>query len=290
MAESKSTTPYDVINEYIMAQLDKGTIPWRKPWKSFGPPCNLLSGKPYRGVNHFILRCAPYASPYYLTFKQAKELGGSVRKGEKSAPCIFWTEWNKTDESGDETKIPVLRYYSVFNTEQCEGIEHKRLAEMAQAEAETKSFSPIAQAELVIASMPKRPAITFEGTSAFYRPSADLVNVPKAGLFESPESYYEVLFHELSHSTGHESRIGRKAVQHTAFFGSYDYGQEELVAEMSAAYLCGHCGIERPVLDNQAAYINSWLHAIKADRKLIISAAAQAQKAADYILSERPEA
>lgn len=286
-----NATVYQIVTDEITKKLEAGLVPWRKPWRTFGPPRNLISGKPYRGINSFLLSCSPHASPYWLTFNQASDLDGHVRKGEKSSIAVFFTDWTKEDEdpaTGEtvELHIPVLRYYRVFNVEQCDGINHKRIVALQEAAATTKSFSPIEQAEAIISAMPKRPAITEVGSRAFYRPSTDTVNLPPRSLFTSPEEFYSTFFHELGHATGHESRLNRKAVMQTAFFGSEDYGQEELVAEMSAAFLCGETHISPPVIDNQAAYIQSWLRAIKKDSKMLVFAAAQAQRAADFILGK----
>ena len=281
---------YDIITDVIVKKLETGVVPWRKPWKTFGAPRNLISGKEYRGINHFLLGCVDFASPFFLTYKQAKQLGGHVRKGERSLPLVFWTQWEKerpNPETGEleAVKLPVLRYYRVFNSDQCEGIDHKRLGELGELEPETE-FDPIDGAETVLAEMPNKPSVTMEGGRAYYRPSSDVVNMPARGLFDAPEGYYSTFFHELTHSTGHRSRLNRKGVADTVSFGSSDYGQEELVAEMGAAFLCGHCRIEQPVIDNQAAYIGSWLKTIRADAKLVVMAAAQAQKAADFILGK----
>jgi len=275
---------YDIITDVIIKRLDAGVIPWRKPWRTFGPSRNLISGKPYRGINQFILGCAPFSSPFFVTFKQAKECGGFVRAGERSLPCVFWTEWQVEDkDTGEDKKIPVLRFYNVFNSEQCDGLNHARLAELLGADSPA-AFNPIADAQAVVDGMPKRPAIQHTEPRAFYRPSTDTVNMPTPGLFVSPESYYDTLFHELGHSTGHASRLARKGIMDHHFFGDSDYGQEELVAEMTAAFLCGHCRIEQAIIENSAAYIGSWLRTIKQDAKLVVIAAAQAQKAADFIL------
>ena len=277
---------YDVITDCIIKRLEAGVVPWHRPWKTFGDPANLISGKPYRGINWFLLSLVDHVSPYWLTFKQAKELGGHVKKGERAMPCVFWKQWETEDkDTGETIEIPILRYYRVFNTDQCEGIDHKRLKELTEPMADNH-FDPITEADGVIDTMPKRPSIRHEGTRAFYRPSTDIMNVPDCGLFESAEAYYSTFFHELGHSTGHESRLRRKSVEGSAFFGGYEYGQEELVAEMTAAYLCSHCHIDQPTIDNSASYIGSWLQVIRKDSKLVVIAAAQAQKAADFILGK----
>ena len=285
-----ASTVYDIVTDVIVKKLESGVVPWRKPWKTFGEPRNLISGKEYRGINHFLLGCADFTSPFFLTYKQAKQAGGHVRKGEKSLPCVFWKAWevereNPSTGEKEKAEIPLLRYYRVFNSDQCEGLDHKRLAELGELEPDNH-FDPIQSADKVLGAMPSPPIISRGGARAYYRPAADTVNMPSRGLFESPEGFYSTYFHELTHSTGHRSRLNRKGIADTASFGSSDYGQEELVAEMGAAFLCSHCRISQPVIDNQAAYIGSWLRAIRSDAKLVVVAAAQAQKAADFIIGK----
>jgi len=280
---------YDVINGRIMELLESGTVPWRKTWNAASSqPKNMVSKKDYRGVNVFLLACMPYVSPYWMTFKQVKDKGGHVRKGEKSTPVIFWKWIDRKDATPTEGevaingKIPMLRYYSVFNLEQTEGME------LAPTAAETiNTFTPIENAELIIAGMPLRPDIQHGGNKACYSPFLDYVKLPVPEVFESPEEYYSTAFHELTHATGHAKRVGRKGVTETSYFGSHEYSKEELVAEMGAAFLCGHAGIEQKVLENSAAYIRGWLKALKNDKMLLVHAAAQAQKASDYILSRK---
>lgn len=283
---------YEIVTERIIERLEAGAVPWRRPWKvggaSDGAPTNLKTGKPYRGINIFLLM-GLYDSPYWLTFKQCKALGGKVRKGEKSSVVVFWN-WidrkvRERDDAGEESvtsrRIPFLRYYNVFNVEQCDGLDDK-LPTPADGEAE---FDPIGEAERVVDSMPNRPAIRHGGNEAAYRPVPDVVAMPARTQFEARELYYSVLFHELAHSTGHESRVGRTF---GATFGNDQYSREELIAEMTAAFLCGETGIAPQTLDNSAAYVASWLKVLKNDKKLIVTAAGQAQKAADYILDRRP--
>jgi antirestriction protein ArdC len=266
-----------------MELLQQGTVPWRKPWNAQSNyPKNLISKKDYRGVNVFMLACMPFSSPYWLTFKQAQDKGGNVKRGQKSTPVIFW-KWLDKNESDNETstngKIPMLRYYSVFNIEQTEGIEAPPTNESIN------TFTPIEIAEQIIAGMPYKPEIKYGGNKASYSPMLDYVKLPEPTTFLSPEEYYSTAFHELTHATGHASRVGRIGVTQTNYFGSHEYSKEELVAEMGAAFLCGHAGIENTIIENSAAYIAGWLKALKNDKTLLIHAAAQAQKAADYILN-----
>jgi antirestriction protein ArdC len=284
--KSEKVNVYDVITERVIALLEKGTIPWQKPWSTSGDalPRNLVSRKPYRGVNVFLLHAMSYGSPYWLTFKQAQELGGHVRKGEKSTPVVFW-RWLEVDERDGRARlkrVPMLRYYSCFNVAQCEGIEAH------EPEGAEREHTPIEAAESIVARMPKLPAIAHGGERACYWPGFDRVDMPGPETFATPEHYYSVLLHELTHATGHASRLNRKGVAGTdgewSAFGSTPYAKEELVAEMGAAFLCGHAGIVERTLDNSASYIAGWLKRLRNDGKLVVQAAAQAQKAADYVL------
>jgi antirestriction protein ArdC len=280
---------YDIINSKIMELLENGTVPWRKTWNAAtNSPKNLISKKEYRGINVFMLACMPYSSSYWMTFKQCIDKGGHVRKGEKSTPVIFWkfvdrkdAEDGNADEINGKGKFGMLRYYNVFNLEQIEGIEPPPTAETI-----INTFTPIERAEQIISGMPYRPEIKHGGNSASYSPMLDYVKLPVPEAFESPEEYYSTAYHELTHATGHTSRVGRKGILEPSFFGSHEYSKEELVAEMGAAFLCGHAGIERTI-ENSAAYIKGWLKALKNDKTLLIQAGGAAQKASDYILNRK---
>jgi antirestriction protein ArdC len=281
-----SNAVYSIITDRVVSLLERGVVPWRRPWAGpEGMPRNLVSDREYRGVNVFLLASAGYVSPHWLTFKQAQERGGSVRKGEKAMPVVFWKvdTVQRTDDAGEAYagRRFILRYYNVFNAEQCEGID-------APLPVVSNAFEPIERCEAVIAGMPKRPTIEHHEARAYYRPATDTVNMPRRELFDRPEAYYATMFHELTHSTGHESRLNRKGIDEVVSFGSADYSREELVAEMGAAFLCGHCGIEQATIENSAAYIGNWLKRLRDDRTLIVQAAAQGQKASDFILDRSP--
>jgi antirestriction protein ArdC len=280
-----SETVYQVITDRVIALLQQGTVPWQKPWQGAElAPQNLVSRKPYRGVNVFLLHAMSYTSPYWFTFKQAQELGGHVRKGEKACPVVFW-KWLDVERDGQAERVPFLRYYSVFNVAQCEGID----AHIPSATGPKHEHSPVETAERIVQGMPKRPLIKDGQAQAFYSPTHDFVGMPSPEQFRSGEGYYSVLFHELTHSTGHESRLSRKGVSGAdgqwSAFGSNPYAKEELVAEMGAAFLCGQAGIVERTIENSASYIANWLSKLKDDCKLVVQAAAQAQKAADFILA-----
>jgi antirestriction protein ArdC len=287
---SASFDLYATVTDQIVAMLEKGVVPWRSPIlgsTTAGHPRNLNSEHAYRGVNVFLLAFTSFAkgygSSFWLTFNQAKERGGSVRKGEKSSMVVFWKQYETADrQSGEKIKVPVLRYFNVFNAEQCEGI----LAPDAPT-FQPLDFKPIEAAEAIARGYAGGPAVEHEGQRAFYRPSVDAVTMPDPTRFASTEEYYSTLFHELSHSTGHSTRLDRKLDTAPMAFGSTDYGKEELVAEMSAAFLSGHAGIKPATIDNQAAYIGGWLRKLKEDKRLVVTAAGAAQRSADWIRGER---
>jgi antirestriction protein ArdC len=276
------TNVYEIITDRIIKQLEQGSAPWRKPW-SAKLPVNLISQKPYRGLNVLTLASQGYPSRFWLTFNQANKLGGKIRKGEHSSPVIYWNvgeEREYTTREG-ETRVSkpfLLRYSNVFNLSQTEGINLP-----ASALQETRTNNPIEDCERIAAGMPNRPTLE-RSDKAWYAPSRDVVGMPSIGLFVSSEEYYSTLFHELTHSTGHKSRVGREGFESVQSFGSESYSKEELVAEMGAAMLCGVTGIENRTLENSAAYLKTWIARLKSDSRLIVTAASAAQKASDYIL------
>jgi antirestriction protein ArdC len=271
---------YEKITQGIIEQLEQGTVPWRKPWRSTLPK-NLVSQKPYRGINTVVLAMHGRTSPYWATFRQIKKAGGSVRKGERGTHIVF-TNWFKVEdeETGEERQLPFLKSYTVFNLDQTTGIE-------VQDEEPPMPITPIERCEEIARAMPPGPTIRHNGgSSAFYRPPTDSVHLPLRDNFGSAEGYYSTLFHELVHSTGHQSRLARKGVTEITGFGTDAYSNEELVAELGAAFLCGRTGIAPHTLENSAAYIDNWLSKLKSDKKLVVIAAAQAQKAVDFICDE----
>ncbi len=281
---------YERITARILQQLEEGTVPWHKPWKGgeTGHPRNLVSGHRYRGINIFLLTSAPFESHFWLTFKQAKQLGGSVRKGEESTPVVFWKFIDKeSPDTGETERFPLLRHYNAFNIEQCD-LPSDKLPEVVTLA--DNNFEPIEVCERTVTEMPDAPEIHAGGGVACYRPASDSVHIPKPKRFESPSAYYSTLFHELTHSTGHSSRLNRPGIVGSIQFGSEKYSKEELIAEMGAAFLCGHCGIENAVVDSSAAYIAGWLQRLRDDKRLVVHAAAAAQKAADFILGRQQDA
>jgi antirestriction protein ArdC len=230
---------------------------------------------------YFPSRLQGYGSRYWVTYRQAQALGGTVKKGQQGSRVVFWKidEYRKESKETGETenrKSILLRYYTVFNLEQCERIKSPE---------PDRIIHPIEQCEGIVSSMPNPPGFE-QDSRAFYRPSTDTVGMPASSAFESAENYYSTLFHELTHSTGHPLRVGREGIMEHNPFGSEDYSREELVAEMGAAMLCGIAGIESQTRGNSAAYLQIWISRLKSDSRLVVSAAAQAQKAADYILGK----
>ncbi len=281
---------YEVVTDRILTLLDQGTVPWKKPWGGAEQaPRSLASGRHYRGVNVFLLHAAGYESPHWLTYLQANDWGGHVRKGEKGFPVVFW-KWREadeteTDEDGDKRRpAPILRYYTAFNVTQCDDLPADRIPQAAEAPATL--FAPIESAEGIVTGYQNAPRLEHGHAGAWYRPSADLVGMPSPERFSGPPEYYCTLFHELTHSTGHVDRLARKGIVDDIHFGSQTYSQEELVAEMGAAFLMGHCGLEQATLPNSAAYIDGWRQRLKADSRVVVFAAAQAQRAADLILGQ----
>ncbi len=280
------------INQMITARMieritELGELPWRKPWTSASMwPCNLISQKRYRGCNVFLLHSLGYASPYFLTMRQANALGGKIRKGEKACPVVFWKMLDPEDKNApkDDPKSkcrPMLRYFSAFNVDQCEGIPAEKIPAL---EIPTRNVSPIEVAEELVRGMPNPPKVGYGRSQASYAPSFDTVQMPNQEWFKSDEHFYSTLFHELAHSTGHESRLARKGITSPNGFGTNPYAKEELVAEMTSAFLCGQCGILNAVEDNSVAYLKGWLTRLKEDPSLLISAGSLAQRAFDYIL------
>jgi len=275
---------YQLVTDRIIEKLESGCVPWKMPWSSDAPK-NLISGKSYRGINVFMLGSLGYMSPYWLTFKQAQSLGGSVTKGEKGTPVVFWKTWKTMETDPDSQKTEkksrfVLRYYSVFNIEQCA----LPAEEIPQEDPTIQHFDPIPNCERVVKQWIDKPEIQHNGARACYSPELDYVNIPAPELFDTSQAYYTTLFHEFTHSTGHQSRLDRKGITEPIGFGSNSYSKEELVAEMGAAFLSGHCGIEDQTLDNSASYIQGWLGRLREDPTLVVKAAGLAQKASDYIL------
>lgn len=274
---------YEIITERVIKSLEGGTVPWQKPWTT-KMPVNFVSKKPYRGINPFLLSLQNRKSPYWLSYKQMVNLGGMLKADDKKASMVIFWKWldaNKDVKDADKKDlIPMLRYYNVFNLDQIDGIE---------VPVENKlEFTPVESAEKVVAGYPNPPKFTEGGDRACYSPSLDEITMPVKESFTDIESYYSTLFHEMTHSTGHKTRLARPEVVDVNHFGSDDYSKEELVAEMGASFLQAETGItSKSVQQNSEAYIKSWIKVFKDDKKFIVHASAKAQKAVDWILDRK---
>ena len=268
------------ITDRILEAMQQARSTGRRLWDNQPSlPLNLATGKPYTGINTLILWAAGlkhgYASPYWLTYQQAKGAGGQVRKGEHGELCVFYKPWEteETTDSGEtETrKGAVLKSFRVFNLDQIDGIA-------APAREERPAFVALQEAERILAASPA--PIHLGGTQAYYHLSSDTIHLPERERFTSPEAFYSVALHEMTHSTGHSSRLNRTFGKR---FGDEAYAMEELVAEMGSAFLNAELGIINATLPDHANYLASWIKVLRSDKKAILTAAAQAAKAQAFI-------
>ena len=302
---------YEEVTNRIIKQLEQGVIPWHKPWKSVCTPFikapvdlrkvafNRITKTAYSYLNQMLLsRVGEYAS-----FKQWTELGGKIRKGAKSEMVVFW-KWldvwkEEEDENGNKDlklkKIPHLRYYQVFHIEDVEGVKPLALDQSEESkskpEHEPVVFDPVEEAEALITAYTEREQIriSYGGNSAYYSPAFDCIQLPQRFQFgEKSGEFYSTAFHEIAHSTGAKHRLDRLTDDR---FGSAGYSKEELVAEISAAGMLNLLNIETPAtFNNSAAYVQSWIKALKNDTKMIVVASGKAEKAVQYIIHGKEEA
>jgi hypothetical protein len=269
------STVYEEVTNSIIEQLEKGAIPWQKPWVAdSSADKNVITQKPYQGINRLILGMSgmakAYTVPVWASFKQWQQLGGSVRKGEKGTKIVFYTPAEKVNKEGEKEAYAVLKAYWVFNVSQVDNIE------ITPVQVTEKPFTANQLAEERIIKTGAR--ISHGGDAAFFMPSQDRIQMPNKSAFDSEASYYATAFHELTHWAGHETRLDRVKGKR---FADPQYAFEELVAEMGAAFLCQDYGIQGEL--RHAGYIQSWLKALRDDSKAVFKAAAYAQKAATYI-------
>lgn len=276
-----SKSVYEMVTDRIIHELENGIIPWRKPWTGIRSGAfNRISKKPYSLLNQMLLQ----HDGEYATFKQWQQLGGHVRKGEKSEIVVFWKIYEKEEinDKGEKEKvtIPLLKYINVFHISQVEGVK--------PLEEPFKEVTPIDEADKIIIDYVTREGITLEekaSNKAFYSPSRDAVILPLKEQYKHINEYYSTAFHELTHSTGHKNRLDRLKTGMDAAFGSETYSKEELVAEMGSASILNILGIETDAtFKNSAAYIQNWLQVLRNDNKFIVSAASKAEKAVNYIM------
>lgn len=276
---------YETVTNKIVAQLEAGILPWIRPWDSVkgnvAIPHNAVSGRAYSGINPLLLWCSPYASQGWLTFNQAKQLGGHVLEGAKATEIYYANRFlpkAEKDKGPDGRFAFMLKPYWVFNVEQCAGLNLPTVEPVARDPA-----SIVAAADDLASRSGAR--ITFNnGNRACYIPSIDLIEMPPQTCFKDQINYYRTLFHELGHWTGHASRLNRDLNNR---FGGESYAAEELIAEIGAAYTCAALGIEPTV--RHADYIGSWLRVLKNDKRAIFDASRHASKAADFLLGDSGE-
>ncbi len=282
----------------MIAALERGTVPWHRPWSAStgGRPKSLSTGRPYTGINTWLLSLTSfergYTSPWWGTFRQIKELGGTVKKGqnrENGSGATYITLWKTftpkdaqaDPDTGQVRQASVARLYSVFNAGQTEGLPARYYPQPGSEPAQIERAEDAIGAYL---AQPRAPKLDHDGGSrAFYKIGADEIHLPTPSSFESADHYYATAYHEMVHSTGHPSRldIPESGNNH---FGDGKYSREELRAEMAAAFLAAETGLDSGLFDNSASYINSWLEELRSDRKLVIAAASAGQKAADLVL------
>lgn len=276
---------YEMVTDRIIEQLEKGVIPWARPWTGVRSGAyNRISKKPYSLLNQMLL----LHDGEYATFKQWHDLGGHVRKGEKSEIVCFWkiqpVEETKEDGTKEVKHIPLLKYYNIFHISQVDGVEP------LAAEKLNDDIEPIEAADKIIMDYVTREHIDFQekkSNKAFYSPSNDMVVVPLKEQYQNINEYYSTAFHELTHSTGHKARLDRLSNGTVAAFGSETYSKEELVAEIGSASLMNIIGIETTrSFRNSSAYIQNWLSVLRNDVKFIVSASSKAEKAVDYIMGK----
>ena len=291
------TDIYERVTAQIVASLEQGVRPWFKPWNAEHAAGGITrplrgNGVPYQGINVLMLWGAAvergYAAPIWMTFKQALELGGCVRKGEKGSPVVYASTFSRTEtdgESGEESErdIPFLKGYTVFNVEQIDGLPAHFLA---PAEAVLDPVQRIAQAEQFFSAT--GATVRHGGNQAYYRITSDFVQMPFFETFRDAESYYATLAHELTHWTRHPSRLDRSFGRKR--FGDEGYAMEELVAELGAAFLSADLGLTPEPREDHAAYIGNWLNVLKNDKRAIFTAASHAQRAADFLSNLSPAA
>lgn len=283
---------YQTITKRIIADLEKGVRPWMKPWSVENASGRIslplrANGVPYRGINILMLWSQSiergYSSPHWMTFKQAKELGAFVKKGEQASEVVYASTLSRTEtdeKTGEESErnIPFLKSYAVFNAEQVEGLpEHfsqrpEKAREPVQRIERAEAFIRLTGAE-----------VRHGGDRAYYHVADDRVQMPLFKTFDSPESYYATFAHELTHWTRHKSRLDREFGRKR--WGDEGYATEELVAELGSAFLCADLELTPEVREDHAAYIANWLTVLRNDKRAIFTAAGHAQRAADFLMA-----
>lgn len=287
----------ETVTNEIIEGIQSDNLTWEKVWSPRNTPKNYASNRPYLGFNAlwlaWVTNSKKFTSPYFLTFKQAKQLGGNVKKDQRGTKVVFWkiskyVKGQTTNVEGEEEEVYGRKFtpfiWTVFNIDQIEGID------FVIKESEERSFTPIKACEQIISGFADCPRIVHKGDEAFYSPLTDSINMPEKTAFKGEEQYYSVLFHEAMHSTGHSCRLGRFSERPSLVgFGSAEYSKEELIAEMGASYLNAFAGIKDANFKNSLAYMKGWLKPLQNDPKMLIYAAQKAYQAANYILGIKTE-
>ena len=295
MAKKTNKSVYDIITEKIIDQINAGTPPWKAGWiyKHF----NGFAKREYQGINQLLLswdmQVMEYTSPVWFSFKQVQQLGGSIRKGAKSTIVVFSKVIQKNKDEGEEDNLDVfeeegeakkpktfflMRYYRVFNLDDVEGIDKSKYVNLGNVKKE--------KPENIVSGMIKDGLnIQYTGVQPCYIPSWDTVQIPDIGLFKTTEDYYSSLFHEITHATGHESRLKRAGVSNIDTGDKHQYSYEELVAEIGAAFLMAETGLKINY-ENTSAYVKGWSEFLKENKKAIFQASAEARKAVQYVLEK----
>lgn len=266
---------YQEVTDRIVAALETGTVPWLRPWRDSKAgtalePHNAVTGRPYNGINWLVLSCLPYTSTGWLTYKQATALGGNVRKGERGTQIVYWNFQHRDEATGKV--IPFAKAYTVFNLEQCENLDASKIQAPQPATEGSTDVNAIARRVGAV--------VRHHGSKAFYSPSSDVVVMPDAAAFKSEHHYSSTLAHELTHWTGHTSRLAR---DFSGRFGNAAYAFEELVAEIGSAFTCARLGITLDGLQH-ADYVANWLKVLKDDKRAIFTAASKAKQACAFLL------
>ncbi|REG78504.1 ArdC family protein [Algoriphagus antarcticus] len=287
----------ETVTNEIIEGIQNENLTWEQVWNPKNAPKNYASDRPYLGFNAlwlgWVTNSKKFNTPYFLTYKQAKQLGGNVKKNEKGNKVVFWkiskfVKGKSTNNEGENEDVFGRKFtpfiWTVFNIDQIEGVD------FSIEESEERVFSPIETCESIISGYADCPNIVHEGNEAFYSPVNDFINMPDKEAFKGDEQFYSILFHEMIHSTGHENRLGRFAERSDLVgFGSIEYSKEELIAEMGASYLNAFAGIKDANFKNSLAYMKGWLKPLQDDPKMLIYAAQKAHQAANYILGIESE-
>lgn len=289
------TDVYTRVTTRIVEELERGVLPWLKPWNAEHAAGRITrplrhNGQAYKGINILMLwasaEISGFVSPFWMTFQQAKELGGHVKKGEHGSPVVYASTFKKKEQGDDgletEEDVPFLKEYTVFCADQCEGLPDHFYATV---EVPKETLPRIEQAEAFFANT--KADIRTGGNRAYYAIDPDYVRVPPFETFRDAESHAGTLAHELTHWTRHPSRLNREFGRKR--WGDEGYAMEELVAELGSAFLCADLHITPEVRDDHASYIESWLKVLKDDKRAVFSAASYASKAVDFLHSLQPQ-